>query len=399
MAGMNAGPFDQAKAEFLQGLACHQAGELPAAERHYRASLALLPGRPSTLVNLAAVLLQQHQPQQALEQADAALAAEPGSTDALLHRGHALAQLGLPEQALAALGQLLALDPTHAATWGSRADLLREQGRRHEAAQAYRQALQHGGDARHRFALAALEGGTAVPPAPPPGYVQALFDSYAEGFNQHLLSNLHYQGHHRTVALLPTTRPLGAVLDLGCGTGLAAPLLRPRTARLVGLDLSGAMLQQARTLGLYDELVQADAAEWLAQTPQRFDAVVAADVFIYIGAVGPVWAGVRRVLKPGGLLALSVEAGTGTGLELRPSLRYAHPEAYLREQAAAHGFGVALCEAGALRQDQAQNVAGLYLLLSAGPHLAPLQAFEPGSEVQREQPAQEQQRVPPRPMR
>ena len=54
----------------------------------------------------------------------------------------------------------------------------------------------------------------------------------------------------------PITLEALEVLDAGCGTGLAAPLLGPYARRLVGVDLSGAMLEQARALPQYDELVE-----------------------------------------------------------------------------------------------------------------------------------------------
>lgn len=45
--------FEQAKAFFLQGLDHYQAGRFAQAERDFAASLALAPGRVSTLTNLA----------------------------------------------------------------------------------------------------------------------------------------------------------------------------------------------------------------------------------------------------------------------------------------------------------------------------------------------------------
>ena len=42
-------------------------------------------------------------------------------------------------------------------------------------------------------------------------------------------------------------------LDLGCGTGLCGPLVKPRVERLDGVDLSGAMLDRARATGVYDD--------------------------------------------------------------------------------------------------------------------------------------------------
>ena len=63
--------FDQAKAQFLCGLACHEAGDFVQAEQHYHSSLRLLPDRPSTLINLAATQLRLGHAADALASADA----------------------------------------------------------------------------------------------------------------------------------------------------------------------------------------------------------------------------------------------------------------------------------------------------------------------------------------
>src|SRR6185295_18689835 len=86
-------------------------------------------------------------------------------------------------------------------------------------------------------------------------------------------------------ALVASGRRYAHALDLGCGTGLAAPELRPLADRMTGVDLSANMLAQARARGLYDTLLQADALEFLAAREDSFDLVLAADVFIYVGAL------------------------------------------------------------------------------------------------------------------
>jgi len=93
------------------------------------------------------------------------------------------------------------------------------------------------------------------------------------------------------------------VLDLGCGKGRFAVRLAEAGAQVVGLDVSGAMLSQApggtfgRVLGSARRLPFAAAA---------FDAVVAVEVFEHLPAVAvvTVLAEARRVLRPGGLVAV-----------------------------------------------------------------------------------------------
>jgi len=363
----DADAFERAKQLFIDGLACFAAGRYAEAERGFAASLALLPGRPSTLVNLAATRLKLGRPQEALDAADQVLALEPGSADAWLHRATALAQLGRNDEALAGSERLLAIAPRLAPAWSLRAGLLQDLGRRDDAAQAYRQAIAHGADVELiGYSLAAL-GAQAAPPAAPARYVETLFDDYAGQFEQHLVQTLHYRGHAELVqGLVPPARGrFRSALDLGCGTGLCGPLVRPLTEHLTGVDLSGRMLAQARARGVYDDLVQADIVAHLRGTAPGIDLVLAADVFIYIGDLAPVFGAVQRVLAPGGTFCFTTEPGRddGPGYQLLDSLRYAQSETYLRARAAQHGFEVTSLLRHPIRDDQRQAVEGLFVYL------------------------------------
>ena len=365
-------PFEQAKAHFFAALGRQQAGDFAAAERLYRASLSLVPGRASTLINLAAVQLRLARPADALESADAALAAERDSVDALLHRATALAELGHPHEALAAFQRLLAIDPRHGAAWSASGTLLRELDRLAEAAHAFREALRHGADADlNAFYLASVEAGTA-PATAPAAYVTGLFDSYADEFDSHLVGALRYQAPRRLidqlVAACGDDVRFRSALDLGCGTGLCGPLVRPMAARLTGVDLSARMIEKARSLGVYDHLEQGDIIEFLGGSDDRWDLVLAADVFIYVGDLEPVFARLERAMAEG-VFCFSVESleGDGAGLRLLPSLRYAHSAAYLERLASRHGFEVVAMTHAPVREDQGQVIEGLYVILRRAP--------------------------------
>ena len=73
------------------------------------------------------------------------------------------------------------------------------------------------------------------------------------------------------------------VLDAGCGAGLCGPLIAPCARRLVGVDLSGRMLAQARNKNVYDELIQRELTSYLRDSPAVFDAIVSADTLVYFG--------------------------------------------------------------------------------------------------------------------
>lgn len=212
----------------------------------------------------------------------------------------------------------------------------------------------------------ALSGSGPVPSGMPEGYVTALFDSFASGFDALLRETLHYRAPELVfaalTAALATERP-GAVrldiCDVGCGTGLLGPLLRPLAARLDGVDLSEKMLDKARERGCYDELVAAELHLALAARAGRYDVVSAADVFNYLGELAPALAAVAGALRPGGLVVFSVERSEEPEYDLGASGRYRHAAAFVREAAAAAGLREVSAAEGVLRSEQGRPVAGL----------------------------------------
>lgn len=197
----------------------------------------------------------------------------------------------------------------------------------------------------------------------PPAYVEALFDAFAERFDHQLVDNLEYQAPAILAEMVGVTgRRFTHMLDLGCGTGLAGPPFRAAVARLTGVDLSTAMLAKAAERGGYDALVHAEAVAFLRETPDRFDLIVAADVFSYLGDLGDILAASAEALSDEGLLAFSVEQGE-TGWRLLPSARYAHGDDYVRAAAVGVGLEVTQHRQTPLRrQADAAIPGGLYVL-------------------------------------
>ena len=360
------GNFEQARNFFLQGLDHYQGERFLDAERCFAASLALLPGRASTLTNLGATRLKLGKHQDAADLLQEAVSQEPDNVEALGHLATALAELGHPTQALDRADQALRLNPQLAPMWSLRGTLFRDMGRLPEARQSFEQAIACGGDTQlNRYYLASVSGQDA-PPTAPAEYVQALFDGYAEGFEEHLVEVLNYRAPEILAAELARTgRTFARALDLGCGTGLCGLKLRPLARALDGVDLSANMVERAGQRGVYTELAQADLVSYLDTTQHRYDLVVAADVFIYVGALEAVFAGVARVLDAGGLFCFSVEAA-GPDAEqpvLRPSLRYAHSLRYIQKLAGESGFELTATAEHPIRKDQGAPIPGLFAWL------------------------------------
>ena len=361
--------FEAAKRLFFEGLAALQSGRFEDAEQSFVASLAAVPGRPSTLLNLATTRLKLHRPVEAIAAADAVLTTQADDVDALAIRAMALARMGLHEQALAAYDRVVALDPRLAEMWSQRGSLLREMGRLEAAGASFEQARARGDDSElNGYFLAAVAGGTP-PRSAPARYVESLFDDYSSEFDEHLVDVLGYRAHIVLAENIPGrgTRLYGAALDLGCGTGLCGPLVKPHVAHLIGVDLAARMLEEARALGVYDRLDHAELVAWLDANRATFDLIVSADVLIYLGDLEPLFAGVRRALAPGGVFSFSIELADGGGdaaFTLQPSLRYTHSEHHVVQLAARHGLVVTRSLRAPIREDQKQTVDGLYCYLT-----------------------------------
>jgi predicted TPR repeat methyltransferase len=124
------------------------------------------------------------------------------------------------------------------------------------------------------------------------------------------------------------------------------------------------MVERTQALGVYDLVAQSDLSQYLQGTAQRYDLVLAADVFIYVGALEAVFAGVARVMEPGGVFCFSVESAEGQEMVLRDSLRYAHSRPYIEKLATQFGFGVSTVSQHPIREDQRVPVPGLYFWLT-----------------------------------
>jgi len=100
-----------------------------------------------------------------------------------------------------------------------------------------------------------------------------------------------------------SSRP--AVLDLGCGTGVVLRELN-RWAMPTGVDMSSLALGYCRQRSI-QRLIQGDGAK-LPLADGQMDAIIGLDIFEHIEDDVAAFAEAYRVLKPGGILVLSVPA-------------------------------------------------------------------------------------------
>lgn len=291
-----------------------------------------------------------------------------------------LAEAGDFAEAAELMEQALEQSPDWAAGWFRLAEYAEKSGRKEAAIAALENVV--GLDPTDVFGAGlklALLGAAKTPATPPARYVQRLFDDYAGRFEAALVERLAYSVPEKLTALiLAHSDPdphFPLVTDLGCGTGLFGARIHLHAGRLEGFDLSANMLAKAAEKGVYDRLAQADLSRPAAESglfgehaaEDRADLVAAADVLMYLGDLAQVFPSAARLIRPGGLLAFSVEdGGEGDAPVLRPSLRYAHPEAFVRRRIRENGFDILAVRRDVIRTDAGAPVHGLLFLARRG---------------------------------
>ena len=107
-------------------------------------------------------------------------------------------------------------------------------------------------------------------------------------------------------------RPSHRWLDVATGTGFTAVAFAPLVAEVTGLDISAAMLREARgrarAAGLANLVFETGAAESLPFPPDGFDGVVCRVAAHHFLSVPKFVAEAYRVLRPGGRLLVADSA-------------------------------------------------------------------------------------------
>jgi predicted TPR repeat methyltransferase len=350
-------------------------GDLQAAQHFFGEAVELAPDFVEGFHLRGVALMRLGHNAEALACLERAVALDPDFTEAILNHATVLSEMKRPNEALACFDRLLALDPNSAVAWNNRGNALVALGRLEEATAAYDRAIAIDPDfdeaKRNRFyALLALRKVDRISDFA----VREAFDAVAARYDQTVLQALDYRGHmHLQTLALRVLGPLVApwcILDLGCGTGLAGECFKEaaRGGRLDGVDISPAMIEEARKRQIYDHLIVADFEAFLAAPGPSYRLILSADAIVYIGDLAPAFAGVASRLEPAGTFLFTCEAKQGDGWELTPANRFRHSESYLRAQAARAGLlWLDLMECTP-RYEGGEPVQGLAVALRKNPH-------------------------------
>ncbi|MDR3496122.1 MAG: tetratricopeptide repeat protein [Ancalomicrobiaceae bacterium] len=378
---VSANDFDRARDAYLKcldlapdfpdalanvGLMLRELGDVDTAEALYRRALDIRPDFAEALNNLATILVARGEAAAAVDLLKRAIELEPRFGDAYTNLGTAYRSLGAREAAAECGWKALALRHGDKVARKFLIYALIETGERDKAIEVARDWLAlspDDPDARHHHAAVTGEN---VPDRCADAYVETVFDKFAASFDA-ALSHLGYRAPEFCADALKARigEPAGRldILDAGCGTGLAAPFLKPFARHLAGIDLSRGMLAKAEARGLYDALAKAEITAAMLTSPKAYDVVLSADTLCYFGDLNAVMAAAAHALRPGGVLVVSVEAldaDDGRPFRLHEgSGRYAHTKAHVEAAATAAGLADIGCVAVDLRMEGGRPVAGL----------------------------------------
>jgi predicted TPR repeat methyltransferase len=388
-----------ADALHYSGVLAHQQGQGDDAILLIERSLELEPNRADWHSNLGIILQDRLRLQEAAAAYGRAIAVDPGHANAHNNLGVVLRAQGRPAEAEAAYRAAIGINPEHSDAYHNLGVLLNAQGRTQEATVCFCKVItlrprhpearrllalahcalgevdravevfedwlrQEPDDPIARHMLAACSG-RHVPPRASDAFVEQTFDSFAASFDAKL-AKLSYRAPALVAAMLEDSGAQAAgrldVLDAGCGTGLCGPLVTPYARRLIGVDLSARMLEQARARGVYEELVHGELTGYLAAAADAFDVIVSADTLVYFGPLGEVAAAAACALRPGGHLVFTVEEWRGARPEAEYTLgvtgRYRHARRYVERVLSGAGLRPEIV-AAELRLEAGDPVPGL----------------------------------------
>ena len=392
---------DHPRALHYAGVLAHQQGRNDEALRLIRRSIELMPDQADWYSNLGIVFQTDNRLDSAIDSYRRAVAIDPNHANTHNNLGVLLRATGQPVEAEAAYRAAIQLDPEHIDAYTNLGILLHGLKRTEEAAACYCKVItlrpKHR-EARKLLALAHCVLGEIdkatnifeewldedpadpiaqhmlaactnrnVPKRASNGFVETTFDSFASSFEAKL-ETLSYRAPTLIAEMLEDSGLKLShrldVLDAGCGTGLCGAVVAPYAKRLVGVDLSEAMLKHAKVKNIYDALIRAELTEYLRDTSETFDLIASSDTLVYFGDLTSIIASFERALRPNGLLVFTLEhtVADGDGVDYRLELhgRYSHTQAYVERLLTSAGLQTKIIRAE-LRMEAGVPVPGLVI--------------------------------------
>lgn len=144
---------------------------------------------------------------------------------------------------------------------------------------------------------------------------QTSYDAVADEYVERIFDELQHKPFDRELLdrFAAGVKDVGLACDLGCGPGQVARYLHERGVRVMGIDLSPAMVERAAQLVPGVEFRQGDMSA-LDLPDESFAGIAAFYSLIHIPRenLAATLTELRRVLRPGGLLLIAFHIGDET---------------------------------------------------------------------------------------
>ena len=138
--------------------------------------------------------------------------------------------------------------------------------------------------------------------------LEERYDQWSKDYDRDLSTEFEYRSPRRAAEILVAHVPRDArILDAGAGTGLVGEILASMGyRRMVAMDLSQGMLEEARKKGVYEDFHQMVMGETLDYETGSFDAVITVGVLTVGHAPASSLDELVRVTRPNGHIVFSL---------------------------------------------------------------------------------------------
>ena len=139
-----------------------------------------------------------------------------------------------------------------------------------------------------------------------PQMSEAAFPAYSD--NNPLIRFLFWRRLWVTVNFLQLQGPYEAVLDFGCGSAVALPLLTSFSKRVIGLDIDLTPFYALSSFFSFPdevEVYQTEKRPLSSFSDNSFDVIISLDVLEHVNNLQELFVEFCRIIKPGGRIIVS----------------------------------------------------------------------------------------------
>ena len=325
--------LEPSQEQFNNLIKYYQAGRYEDAKRLSISITQEFPKHPFAWKVLGAVLKQMGKINESLVATQKSVQLEPQDAEAHNNLGVMLQELGRLKEAEISYKKAIALKPDLAEAHYNLGKVYKTIAKYSKAVECFEKTLELSSEdlLGATLQLATL-GKRKIPDKTPEKYMQEFYRKKSKNWINFDKKKDNYRGHLLIENAFKKTHNISKkidILDMGCGTGSLARILRPYARSLVGVDLSPDMLFKAKEICLYDSLYEKDLSQYLGEVLNYYDTVVAAAVLIHFNDLDNIFFLVRDSLKINGRFIFSIFEETQKNKDLNSFLMYAHSDDYV----------------------------------------------------------------------